>query len=367
MTLTDLGWNSYFDNQFDNDQSTDHFAGRVITVQKSVYLVHDGNRVYSAKTAGSFDHKAETKSNFPVVGDWVVFKWNPGDEYAIIHQLLNRQNDISRVAAGTSNSKKSGYSEKQTMVANIDLIFIVSGLDRDYNLRRIERYLTMVYDSQAMPVIILNKADLCSDPEEKRTEVESIAIGVPIIILSAEKEEDAVEPIRSYLLPGYTATLLGSSGVGKSTIINALLGSDRQKVHAVSSQVGKGMHTTTNRELIQLSGGGMIIDTPGMRELQLVDSDDGFDMAFEDIDQYALNCRFSDCSHTSEPGCAVREAIEEGKMDEARLKNYMKLKKEIQYDLDKQYKSSNRIEREKWKKIKLMARKQIKHGYKHRH
>ncbi len=245
------------------------------------------------------------------------------------------------------------------IASNIDTVFLVSGLDRDFNPRRIERYLTLVYDSGAMPVIILNKSDLCSDPEEKRLEVESIAMGVPIFIMNAQNHGE-IDAVKSYLMPGYTSTFLGSSGVGKSTIINGLLGSERQKVNMVSDHVGKGQHTTTTRELILLPNGGMVVDTPGMRELQLFESKKGLDTAFEDLEQLAEQCRFFDCNHQSEPGCAVREAINDGSIDSERVENYFKLKKELFYNSERQTKSSRVIEKEKWRSIKIEYRKHLK-------
>ncbi|MBU2515850.1 ribosome small subunit-dependent GTPase A [bacterium] len=355
MNLTDLGWNSFFKDQFQDGQPGNQSVGRIINVQKNSFWICGTDGEYAAKVSGSFSHKAKGRSDFPVVGDWVIYKWQPGDEYAIIQTLLNRQNAVSRAASGTANLKNGPVLDEQVMAANIDTVFIVSGLDRDFNLRRIERYLTLVYNSQAMPVIILNKSDLCPNPEEKRVQVESIALGVPVHLISAH-EPGGVDSIKNYLLPGYTATLLGSSGVGKSTIINALIGAERQKVRTISKHVGKGTHTTTSRELIYLPDGGMIVDNPGVREIQLFDSEEGFGAAFDDVERLALNCRFSNCSHTFEPGCAVQEAIEDGHIDSGRLQNYQKLKKELHYDSERQVKSSNRIEKEKWKKIKIMQK-----------
>ncbi len=360
MDLINLGWNSFFKEQIESKNSGNQTIGRVINVQKSSFLLYGKEGEYAAKVSGSFSHRAKGRSDFPVVGDWVIFNWQPGDEFAIIQALLDRQNFLSRAASGVGDSKNVPVLDEQVMAANIDTVFIVSGLDRDFNLRRIERYLTLVYNSRAMPVIILNKADLCSHPEEKRLEVESIAIGVPVIIMSADKPGE-VDSIKNYLLPGYTTTLLGSSGVGKSTIINSLIGAEKQRVHSISKQVGKGMHTTTTRELILLPEGGMIVDTPGMRELQLFDSGEGFDTAFDDVERLSLNCRFSNCSHTFEPGCAVQDAIENGELDSGRFQNYQKLQKELHYDSERQVKNSRLIEKEKWKKIRIIQKKMKKH------
>jgi ribosome biogenesis GTPase / thiamine phosphate phosphatase len=354
MDLGNLGWQPFFANQITKLTDKPSNVGRIIDVQRNYFRLLGKDGEFLAKLSGAFTYNLRDEFGVPVVGDWVVYSQAPEDETAIIKSLLKRQNAISRVAAGTSGTKDS-KGRVQVMVANVDTVFIVSGLDRDFNPRRIERYLTLVYESQAMPVIVLNKADLCDDPEEKRFEIESIAVGVPVLLISAQSDE-CVAMIRPYLMPGYTAALLGSSGVGKSTLINALIGTDRQKVRSISEQVGKGTHTTTNRELILLPGGGMIIDTPGMRELQLQDCEEGLESSFNEIDQLASRCRFSDCSHVSEPGCAVIKAISDGTIDSARLENYLKLRKEMHYLSERETKSSKTIEKEKWKKIKIMVK-----------
>ncbi len=364
MELENLGWNNHFSNQISTDNFDKTGIGRVIDVQKNSFRLLGLRGECRAKLSGSFSFNLQSAFDLPVVGDWVLFNKAPDDDTAIIHTLLNRQNSISRKAAGSSRSKEESTGRVQVMAANVDTVFIVSGLDRDFNPRRIERYLTLVYDSHAMPVVLLNKADLCGDAEDKRFEIESIAIGAPVLLISA-RSDDCIDVIRPYLMPGYTAALLGSSGVGKSTLINALLGRERQKVKSVSEAVGKGTHTTTHRELILLPEGGMIIDTPGMRELQLQDFDEGLDVTFEDIEQLATCCRFSDCGHDSEPGCAVIEAIEQGDLDPDRLQSYLKLKREISYYDDRETKSSRVIEKEKWKKIRILQRNLKKHP-KHR-
>ena len=359
MNLEDLGWNAFFQNQLTEDFSETRFVGRVANVQKTSFLVYSALGERLAKLSGSFSHQLQGKSEVPVVGDWVELGWQPGDEFAMIHSQFGRQNCISRAAPGSRGSNREVSAEKQVIAANIDTVFLVSGLDRDFNLRRIERYLTLVYESGAMPVILLNKMDLCPDPEQKRLDVESIALGVPIFMINAQNQEE-LAPVKNYLLPGYTATFLGSSGVGKSTIINGLLGSERQQVNRVSDHVGKGQHTTTSRELIVLPGSGMVVDTPGMRELQLIDSQVGLNTAFEDLEQLAEQCRFLDCSHQAEPGCAVQQAINEGLINSERVASYFKLKKELFYTSERQSKSNRTIEKEKWRQIKIQFRREQK-------
>jgi ribosome biogenesis GTPase len=219
--------------------------------------------------------------------------------------------------------------EEQVVAANVDVVFLVTGLDGNFNLRRIERYLTEAWSSGAQPVILLNKADLCEDVPARVKAVQSVAPGARVHAVSATMDE-GVDVVRSYLAPGRTMAFLGSSGVGKSTIINRLLGEDRQEVQSVSNAVGKGRHTTTSRSLLVHPDGGMIIDTPGMRELQLWASEDDVEQSFTDIELLADRCRFTDCTHMAEPGCAVLAAVDDGSLDEERYRSYMKLQREVQ-------------------------------------
>ncbi len=355
MKKIELGWNSYFEEQLNTLDIGNKSIGRVACVQKSAYLIYGEDEELWGKISGALMHHAELKSDFPVVGDWVIYSYQPGDESAMIHIVLERRNKIVRKEAGSRFSKTDSFQSEQIMAANLDTVFIVCGLDRDFNVRRIERYLTLVYNSDAMPVIVLTKADICPDVEVKRFEVESVAMGVPIHAINALDAEDTVQ-LKRYILSGYTVALLGSSGVGKSTIINALLGAKRQKVRSVSQKVKKGTHTTTTRELISLEDGGLIIDTPGMRELLLTVDQTAMETSFEDIYSVAQQCRFTDCSHTVEPDCAVLDAIRNGELDENRLHSFYKLQKEIVYVSERQEKSSRTIEKEKWKKIRIIQR-----------
>jgi len=221
-----------------------------------------------------------------------------------------------------------GKTDEQVLAANVDTVFLVSGLDANFNIRRIERYVTVAYNSSATPVIILNKADLCEDIDDRLAEVESIAVGVDILALSAATGS-GLDSLKKYLSVGKTVAFLGSSGVGKSTIINGLLDEERFKTNAVREDDGRGRHTTTHRELVVLPEGGVVIDTPGMREIQLWSDDDGLSRAFDDIESLARHCRFHDCAHTTEPGCAIAAALESGELDASRFNNYLKLQKEI--------------------------------------
>jgi ribosome biogenesis GTPase len=253
------------------------------------------------------------------VGDWVALEATGGNR-AIIHHVLPRHTKISRKAAGRE-------VEEQVIAANIDTVFIVSAFTQEFNLRRIERYLALVWDSGAQPVIVLNKADLASDIAATSADLALIAPGVPIHIMSAA-ENSGLDALQRYFIPGQTVAFIGSSGVGKSTIINRLLGSEVQPTLPVREHDDRGRHTTTSRELFTLRAGGMVIDTPGMRELQLWHVEDGLGGAFDDIEQIAAGCRYRDCGHKAEPGCAVRSAIDTGLLTRDRVENFFKLRSE---------------------------------------
>ncbi len=349
MTLKELGWNSFFENNFQNYRNNGLIPARILVEQKSELIVFSEKGELTAKLAGKIRHKAQSKSDLPIVGDWVALR-QLHDGPAIIEAILPRQSQIVRIASGMRKKRIGRISEEQVIGANIDTIFIVTGLDRDYNIRRIERYLTLVYNSGAIPVVLLNKSDLCSDIDEKLSEVESIAIGVPIHVLSATGE-DNLQILQQYFSPGKTIALLGSSGVGKSTIINKLLGYERQKVREISESVGKGLHTTSNRELIFMPGGGIIVDNPGMREITLSVEDENIGDTFQDIEKLAQKCRFNDCQHQREPGCAVKQAIEDDELVSERFLNYQKMKNEMKFIEDRKELGSRKAVNEKWKRI----------------
>ncbi|MBU0992298.1 MAG: ribosome small subunit-dependent GTPase A [Proteobacteria bacterium] len=328
-----------------------YVVGRIISVQKNAFFVLFENGEMLAKVSGKFMHQSKMKRDFPVTGDFVNMSILPDRSFAMIHGIRKRKNSISRQVSGGSKRLSGGPVDEQLIAANVDVIFVVCGLDRDFNLRRIERYLTLIYNSGASPVIVLNKKDLCPDSDSKKLEVESVALSVPVHVISAIDKDD-VDSLRVYFKKEHTVALLGSSGAGKSTLINSLLGTERQKVHAVSEQLGKGVHTTTTRELIPMPGGGMIMDNPGMREIQLWVDGETTESVFGDIESIASECRFKDCTHHNEPGCAVQEAILDGTIDLKRVKSFMKLKKEVNYLEERKQKSADRIEKEKWKDIR---------------
>ena len=318
---------------------------RVISESKGSYQVYGQYGELNAKIAGKMRYQAEGKKIYPAVGDWVVIRPLVNENKATIHAVLPRKSKFSRKVAGER-------TEEQVVSANVDTVFIVSGLDggRKFNLRRIERYLTLAWSSGATPVIVLNKVDVCPDVGVFTQKVEEIAPGISIHPVSA-KEKIGIEALRNYLIKGHTVAFLGSSGVGKSALINALLGIEKQEIGEVREDDRMGRHTTTRRELILLPGGGMMIDTPGMREIQMWAGEDGLQDTFYDIEALAKSCRFNDCSHNAESGCAVKEAINNGDLDPTRLESYRKLQNELTYLASREERSTRLHEKLKWKKI----------------
>ncbi len=293
---------------------------RVIAEHRTGYRLQTAGGERPGHILGRLRHEADSQADLPAVGDWVVVQSAAGEGELPIHRVLPRKSKFSRKEAGER-------TEEQIVATNVDHVWIVSALDQDFSLRRIERYLSLAWESGATPVVVLTKADLHGDVEGRADEVESIAIGVDVHVTSSLLQ-DGLDPLRPYFANHATVALLGSSGVGKSTLINALEGSALQETGEVRGD-GKGRHTTTFRQLIRLSSGGLIIDTPGMRELQLWDSQSGLADTFGDVDELAGQCRFSDCRHQGEPACAVAEAIASGQLPEDRLLSYQKLQREL--------------------------------------
>ena len=349
MQLTDLGWSPFFESYFEEYLTKGYSAMRVVRVNRGNFIASNGVGDFSCEVTGKFSFQSEGKSSFPTVGDWVIVSVIPNEPKAMIHTVLPRKSAFSRKVAGQ-------ISDEQVIAANIDMVFIVTGLDQNFSLRRIERYLSLTWDSRAVPVILLNKSDLCDDAEAKKSAVESIALGVDVFMLSA-KQQSGMDFLKSYIKTGKTVAFIGSSGVGKSTIINTLLGTDHLEVNEVSDLGSRGRHTTTFRELIVLSTGGMVIDTPGMREIQVWGDETGLKQAFDDIEELSMNCRFKDCSHEIEAGCAVQAAIKNGSLDPKRLASYSKLKREFAYQADRLTMKASAIEKAHWKDISKYAKK----------
>jgi len=360
MNLADLGWNGFFSRHFERFRNDGFAPGRIACEHRRIYTVYTEHGELAAEVSGRFRHSAESRGDFPTVGDWVVVKAPPEQGTAIIHTLLPRKSSFSRKAVLAGGPAYGpGKTEEQVLVANVDTCFLVSGLDRDFNVRRIERYLTLAWDSGANPVVVLNKADVCEDVEAYVQEVESIAFGVPIHPVSAMAQQ-GLDALRAYLGQGQTVAMLGSSGVGKSTLINSLLGTERQQIGAVRESDGRGRHITTQRELILLPGGGLIIDNPGLRELPLWGDEEGLKETFADIEELTDLCRFRDCGHQREPGCAIQQALREGTLAPGRWQSYLKLKKELQFLAIRQDQKARLAEKTKWKKIAQAGRKMKK-------
>lgn len=297
---------------------------RVISQEKGIYKISNGTETKAAVVSGKYRYEVRTVSDYPAVGDYVTVLWPEDDSQVVITGLFPRKSCFIRKAAGSEK-------QEQIVAANIDTVFVCMSLNHNFNIRRLERYLAVSYESGAIPVVILTKSDLCADIERKKSEVQRAAPGVEVLAISSlDGNYEAVLP---YLLPGKTVAFIGSSGVGKSTLLNRLIGTDSNATREVGSD-DKGRHTTTHRELSELPGGAFVIDTPGMRELGLWDSDSGIDNAFSDIEELACGCKFTDCTHTSEPGCAVLRAVADGTLDSVRLESYRKLKTENAYAAD---------------------------------
>ena len=297
--------------------------GRVLSQSKDVYRVVTAKGEFFAVVSGKYRYGAQMISDYPAVGDFVMLDRDTGHTgNGIIHQLLTRKSAFIRKAAG-----KSG--DEQIVATNVDTTFICMSLNNDFNLRRLERYLVLVWESGSTPVVVLTKMDLCDDIQSKFRAVDAIGNGVDILGISAVTNE-GFDDVMSYVTPGTTVALLGSSGVGKSTLINWLTGKETLETREIRDD-DKGRHTTTHRELVMLPNGGMVVDTPGMRELGMWDANEGLDMAFHEVEVFFDQCRFRDCTHTTEPGCAVYEAIRHGQLSEQRWQSYLKLKAEDSY------------------------------------
>jgi len=338
IDLIEYGWNAALAAALGQCAGEGLVPGRVIrqSRDRSVFVTADGEA--AGEVSGRFRHRALGPADFPAVGDWAAVR-PAGNELVVIEAILPRRSAFTRRAAGEA-------VEAQVVAANVDTVFLVSGLDGDFNVRRIERYLTTAWSSGAEPVIVLNKADLRPDLPDVIAETCGVAPGVPIVAVRA-LAEGGLEGLAPYLREGKTVALLGSSGVGKSTMINRLLGEERFATASMSdASAGRGRHTTTARELVRLPGGALLIDTPGMRELGLWADDEGLDKTFDEIDGLAARCRFPDCRHEQEPGCAVRAAVEAGTIDERRWESYLKLRRELRFlELKKDEKTRRQSEK----------------------
>lgn len=331
MNVEILGWNDSFAAAFTAYTDKHYEVGRVSAEHKTLYEVITTRGTMPAIVSGKFLHTAQTPSEFPAVGDWVVLTINEAEQKALIHGILPRKSRFSRTAAGNTPNE-------QIIAANVDTLFIVSSLNRELNVRRIERYITMAWESGAAPVLVLSKADLCTDIDSCIQAVEEVAWGIPIHIVSAV-QGDGIEELQQYFREGSTIVVLGSSGVGKSTLLNAIIGEDVLKTSDIAHYKDRGRHTTTHRQMVVLPGRGILIDTPGMRELRLHDDGENVSRTFADIETLMQNCRFVDCTHNGEPGCAVDSAIDDGTLDPDRYESFLKQQREAAHYRRKQLRS----------------------------
>ncbi len=343
MNLSNFGFNNFFQKHFSELSDNGFIPARVAVEHKSLYVVYSEHGELSAELSGKFYFNADNKADYPAVGDWVAVRPILDEQKALIEHVLPRQNVFARKSAGIK-------TDEQILASNIDVLFIMTSLNQDLNINRLERYLTLALDNKLQSVIVLSKSDLCENLEEKLEQIKRLSDEIPVHIICSIKG-DGIDELKKYFTGNKTAAIVGSSGVGKSTFINTLLGENRLVVKDIGEYKDKGLHATTRRKLIMLPGGGMIIDTPGMRELQLWEGGDGLSDVFADIEALLGTCRFTDCKHESEPGCAIRKAIENGDIDENKYQNYLKMKREIKYFEFRKDHKANIEEKKKWKKI----------------
>ena len=351
-----LGWDAGWAESFAPFAAEGHRPARVVAVHRETSIVRDGGRDRPASVSGSFRFSALASADFPTVGDWVALDAND-----VIGAILPRRSAFKRMSSDASR-RGTRLDDEQVMASNIDVALLVAGLDNDFNLRRIERYLAVAWSSRVTPVVVLNKADLGLDIEGRRVAIAAVAPGVPIVTLSA-LTGDHVTDLAPYLLAGTTAVVLGSSGVGKSTLVNALLGEARQAIAAVRDDDSRGRHTTTHRELFALPGGALLIDTPGIRSLEVAGADEGLDTTFDDIVELATGCRFNDCRHGSEPGCAVRVALDDGRLSHDRLASHRKLERELAHAERKEDPRARAAHKREWRLIQKSVSQHMSRKY----
>ncbi|HBL18614.1 MAG: ribosome small subunit-dependent GTPase A [Elusimicrobia bacterium GWA2_69_24] len=339
-SLAAYGWNSYFANQLG---ASEEVPARVVSQQRGRCLAVTEAGELPVELSGKLRFSALGPGELPAVGDWLAVRLSPDGGLGIVVAVLERKSVIARGRAGKTSSE-------QVLAANVDTAFVVTTVDRDFNPRRLERYLAMIWAGGARPVILINKIELCPDRVGLLASVESAFPGVEVLGLSALSGQ-GVDSLGGFLVPGQTAVMLGSSGVGKSTLLNRLMGNGVQKLGAVRESDKRGRHTTTSRQMFMLPGGGLLIDTPGLRELKLSDAGSGIERAFVDISTLAGECRFRDCRHLDELGCAVLAALTDGRLSQPHYDNYVKLLKEQEYQRRREDPVEDAKNKRRWKSI----------------
>jgi ribosome biogenesis GTPase len=343
MALDDWGWSPFFEAHASDRSYRGLCPGRVIAQHRGLKRVVLEEREIWAAVSGAIRHKARGRADLPVVGDWVMVDPAIHDDRSLIRAVLPRLTKFSRKTAGEE-------TEEQVVAANVDAVWILTSLPDDLNPRRLERYLVLAWESGASATIVLTKADLSDDLDAAIRECETVSAGVDILAVSA-KTGSGLDALARNLKPGKTVAFLGSSGVGKSTLINRLAGEDLLRTAEVRKSDGRGRHTTTHREIVRLPGGALVVDTPGMRELALWDAEEGTTATFPDIEEVAAGCRFSDCRHEEEPGCAVRQAVDDGTLPNERVEGFRRLRRELAYQERKDDPEARAEERGRWRVI----------------
>jgi ribosome biogenesis GTPase / thiamine phosphate phosphatase len=349
VSLSRWGWNSYFEAMWHETDREKGVPARVVGQHRKGWRVAGAFGECLAEASGKLRLAAEAGADWPAVGDWVSVEINGSRELALVRLVLPRRNQFSRKAPGKR-------IEEQVISANVDTALVICALDGDFNPRRAERYITQCWESGVRPVLILNKADACENACEKAAEMERVALGIQVHVVSARTGQ-GMEEVERLFIPGQTLVMLGSSGVGKSTLTNRLLGQSVQKVTEVRANDGRGRHTTTTRELFALPGGALLIDTPGLRELQLWNVARGLAQTFADIHLLAARCRFKDCRHETEPGCAVQTAVQDGTLNLARLASERKLIREQEFLRRKMDPEARSEEKQRIKRLTREVRK----------
>lgn len=345
--LERYGWTPALEEQFAPYADDGLEPARVAVEHRDAYVLYTASGERPAELSGRFRHEVEERGDLPAVGDWVAVS---GGDRAAIQAVVPRRTKFSRMAANDH-----GQTVEQVVAANVDVVFLTAGLDGDLNLRRLERYLTLGWESGAEPVVVLTKADLCDDVPGVLLEVESVAAVVPVHPVSNVTGE-GVEALAGYFSGNRTVAALGSSGVGKSSLVNRLAGEELMATGDLRSD-GRGKHTTTNRQLLLLPAGGLFLDTPGMRELRLWESEEGLAAAFDDVTEAAARCRFSDCAHESEPGCGVRAALADGTLERERFESWQKLQNELAHLAMKQDARLRSEAKKEWRRFARSQRK----------